>query len=262
MNKFIEQLSKVGKRSVEPMGFAAKSERSETIPDLLLLATGKKLQTSANLDKVMGMADIWLEELSSLGQDTLKRNPDDLDKHVWGIKVDHIAQDQLQTVIAHGCDFIVFDSMSTAAAIFTEDKVAAVMKIRSDLKEQIIRTIGELPLDAIMLEVIETEFPLTVDSILNVQFVLGMVDLPILLEVPTNAKIESSDLELLRNIGVTGIIVEAKTVGRLANIKSMIDLLPRRKSKMGKGDAIAPTPYLEGSDHLLDPGDGHEDDDI
>ena len=75
---------------------------------------------------------------------------------------------------------------------------------RSD--EGMIRSLGELAINGLLFRPPIRESPLSFHTLANIQRVCGVIDRPLLLELPEG--ICGTDLEVLRSVETTGLIVE------------------------------------------------------
>ena len=239
------------------MGFNPASSGQQSNPDMVLVARGLPDETGKKAKLVTDAADAFLEGPGSVDKLDVKDVAKRMEKHVWGVRAAEFDADQVRHLVDGGCDFIVFESMSTEAAVLNQEEPAIVATVSSDLGEQAIRAINDLQVDAVLFSPPQRDLPLTVEKLIDIQLVLGMVEMPFLIEAPLG--MGAADLEVLRNLGVAGVIVDASPPEKIVELRSAIDGLPRRKPRPGRDDAVVPRQVFEAGHDTHEPPD--EDDD-
>mgnify|MGYP002823032817 FL=1 len=243
MSKFIDRLQKTGTQSATPLGFGAATRKSEITPSMLLLGRtdGANVKDAADLSRL----DAVLVSLKSWEKRTMNAAGNSLKDKLWGVTGSGIGRDQVELLKEKGCDFIVFDAENTAAAVLNDDELGKIISVDSDLDEETARAIQELPIDGVLFSSADSMLPLTVQKLIEFQLTRGLVDKPFVMVAPPG--LGGSDLELLRNVGVSGLLVEASSSESVANTREAIAALPRRKPWARSEDIIAPQ-ALTGAD--------------
>ena len=160
--------------------------------------------------------------------------------------------DALEALVKAGIDFVVLAGTGADAAPLAAESVGLVMVLDSELDDTYLRLLGDLGLDALV--VAAPEAPLTVGRLLAVRRLSALARTPLL----ANAKpdIDEKSLELLRDSGVSGIVLD--DVGKLAALKKRIAALPSRgRRKENHADAVIPAQASSGHDH--DEDDDYDD---
>lgn len=181
-----------------------------------------------------------------------------LKERVWGVKSGRFDAGRGRRLAEMGCDFVVFESMDTEASLLNEEDLGVVVTLDAGMGEEAVRAISDLPVDAVLLRPALRDLPLTVGAAADVQKVLGLLEKPLVVEAPSGAA--GPDLELLRNMGVAGVVVDLdnrKQLKRLAGVKAGIQELPRPRSKRQERSALLPHQAgpVEGHDHWADDED-------
>ena len=161
-----------------------------------------------------------------------------------------VDSDALEALVKAGVDFVVLAGPGADAAPLADQSVGRVMALDSDLDDTYLRLLGDLGLDALVIAA--PEAPLTVERLLAVRRLSALARTPLL----ANAKpdIDAKSLELLRDSGVAGIVLD--DAGKLAALKKrIIALPPRGRRKENHQDAHIPAQAAGGSH------DDEEDDD-
>ncbi len=159
--------------------------------------------------------------------------------------------DALAALVKSGVDFVVLAGPGADAAPLASDSIGRAMVLDSELDDTYLRLLGDLGLDALV--VAAPEAPLTVERLLAVRRLSALARTPLL----ANAKpdIDEKSLELLRDSGVAGIVLD--DVGKLAALKKRIAALPPRgRRKENHSDAVIPA-QASGHDH--DEDDDYDD---
>jgi len=126
------------------------------------------------------------------------------------------------------------------------------MALDDDLNDTHLRLVGDLGLDALVIAA--TDVPLTIERLLTVRRLSSLARTPLL----ANAKpdIDSKSLELLRDSGVAGVVLD--DAGKLAALKKRIAALPPRgRRKETHTDALIPAQATTPHDH--DEDDDYDD---
>ena len=258
MSKLVDLLSKAGEQSPAPLGFGLASRRQESSPQIVVVARaipgempGKQLAEVR--------ADAFLIGPESAEDPKLGKLAKQLEGRIWGVRLVEFNADQVRDLKEKGCDFIVFESMSTEAGVLNEEEVGVVATVDSELGELATRAIGELPLDAVLFSPPQRDLPLTVEKLIDIQVVVGLVDRPRIVEAPMG--LGQEDLQALRDLGIAGVIVDIPPADVVATVKEAIDNLPRPKRRPTAGDALVPHATPPSPEMPAPDDDGDEDDD-
>ena len=261
MSRFIEALSEVGQQSPASMGFGPASKSRSAPPQIMLVARvlTEDLEKDASLAEAN--VDAFLLGPPSAEGRQLDAAAKKIGKRPWGVRLDKFSAKQVSRLIKKGCDFIVFESMDTDAAVLNEEDLGTVVTLSHELGEEVIRSICELPVDAALFSPAQRTLPLTIDGLAKIQLVRGLTDKPFIVEAPEG--LGQVDLEALRNQGIAAIIVDAPPLDRVAKVREAIDSLPPRKSGPSQRDALIPYAAAgQGSDvDIPDEGDDEDYDD-
>ena len=142
-------------------------------------------------------------------------------------------------------DFLVFPAANTPLAILQNDKVGKILEVEASLNEGLLRTVDELPVDAVLLagEMGEANF-LTWRHLMLFQRFVDLLAKPLLVSIP--AKVTANELQTLWEVGVNGVIVAVgagQPAEKLKELRQAIDKLtypsPRKPRK-----AEALLPYI------------------
>ena len=259
MSKFIDALGTAWQSPPVRMGFGPAAGSQIAAPQIVLV--GRVLPK--DLEKDPGLADIKADALLvCLGP---SKNPlpnkaaQKLKKRLWGGRLAKFSTTQVKKLMERGCDFIVFESMETEAAVLNEEDLGTIVTLNHDLGEEVTRSICELPVDAVLFSPAQRILPLTVEGLAKIQLVRGLTDKPFIVEAPTG--LGQGDLEAIRNLGITGLIVDVPPKSKFAEVGKAIDELPRRKTGPVQRDALLPHTAAGHGEDVPFPGDEDDEDD-
>lgn len=233
MSRFIDKLKDLFKTEVQPMGFMAGKVTAEK-PRMQLVAR----IPADNLDKVSGnlsSADAVLVDIA--GADDIGA----LEK-VCQVKGGAPAggwlkssNGALKKLMNTACDFVVFPAAASLSAT-QKDKLGRVLELDAASSEGLLRTVNDLPVDAVLISA-EEEIALTFNRLMLIQRVIHLVSKPVL--VPISAGLGEFELQTLWDMGVSSVVVEAKdekSAEKLANLHKTLEKLNppavRKKSRL------------------------------
>ena len=255
MSRFIDLLEKAGQQAPPSLGFARASGGQGPAPQIILVAR----LLPKDLAKAPGLAKADVDAfLVALDGEKLGA-PKGLRERLWGGRLEEFSSAQVKQLTEKGCDFIVFESMDTEAAVLNEEDLGTIVTISSDLPEEVIRSTCELPVDAVLFSPSLRSLPLTVEQLVAIQRVRGLTDKHFIVEAPLG--LGQADMEALRNLGVAGVIVDIPPLDKLSEVKGSIENLPRRKARPSQRDALIPEVGARSAESAPVPEeDGDEDD--
>lgn len=231
MSKLIDRLDHLARGPHAALGFATSSASRERVPSLALLArvsAPKKTAISA-----LSKAGVDAFILSQTGREAkdLEQEAQPLEGHTWGVAVETLEREQMETCKARGGDFVVFGIEGTQADALEEGDTARVLRIPSNLEESTLHSLEDLPIDVVLLEHPGAEGPLTLTHLLAISNVRASMSRYLLLEWDGN--LTSRDLEQLQDMGVDGILFDASKADATAfkTVHDLIDGLPKRRPK-------------------------------
>ncbi len=240
MSKFIHKLNRVSQVAPSPMGFMAKptSEKSK----ILLIASLTQLNANNLVDYVAG-ADAGLIHVSALnsGIEVLQEIQQTVSDIPWGLWLGDTRSKGIKQLAKIDSDFIVFPAVNTPLAILQNDKTGKILEVEASLDEGLLRTVDELPVDAVLLagEKGEPNF-LTWRHIMRFQRFAYLLAKPLLVSIPPRVTI--NELQTIWEAGVDGVIVEVgdgQPTDRLKKLRQIIDKLDL-PSQRKQAEALLP----------------------
>ena len=251
-------LEKAGREAPASIGFGQASGREDASTEVVLVARVLTEDLAKNPRLAEANVDAFLLAPKSARDSTLGPSAKALGGRIWGVRLAKFSGAQVRTLLKKGCDFIVFERTETEAEVLNEDAVGTVVTLGSELAEEAIRATTELPLDAALFSPAQRTLPLTIENLIDIQRVLGLMDKPFIVEAPLG--LGQGDLEALRNLGIAGLIVDMDSVGKIAELRGKIDGLPRRRRRGGRRNAILPLVADGQAGDQPDPGEDDDED--
>jgi len=245
MSQFIDRLNLVSEVVPQPLGFKAAQPVSPK-PKILLVASLAQANIDGLADYVAG-ADAGLLHISNLtsGAKTLEKVCRVVPDIPWGGWLTGIGGEGIKQMAKVGCDFVIFPAASTSLAILQGDEVGKILQVEVSLSEGLLRTVDELPVDAVLIAgEQEGEYFLTWHHLMIFQRFADLLTKPLLACVPS--AVTANELRALWEAGVSGVVVEVgvgQPAGTLNKLRQAIDKLtfpPSRK----RGRAGALLPYI------------------
>jgi hypothetical protein len=242
MSKFIDILTRSSQTAAQPIGFRT-SKAAQPRHWIQLVVAVTKGTTDTVTDYVTG-ADAGLLRISKIGSSasTLKKTIPTTPDIPWGVWLEETAQEELKKAMKSGCDFIVLPAGATLV-MPPDDNVGIIIQIDTSVAEGPLRTLNELPVDAVLVTLqAEKGNHLTWHQLMLLQRFGDIVAKPLLVSIPPGTG--TDELQLLWEAGVDGLVIDAiaeQPPGEATRLRQMIDNLkpptPRKQQKM---DALLP----------------------
>jgi len=233
MSKLIDRLNKMAETTPQPIGFKAA-------PSILPKAKILLIASMAQASNVSDVDAILISRLDS-GSKALSEIARSIVDIPWGLFSEYANGRGFEVVTEAGCDFIVFPT-SASLAIPEDDKIGKVLQVEASLNEGLIRTINELPVDAVLITREQTgEYALTWQHLMLFQRFANLLAKPLLVNAPLNVTTE--ELQLLWKTGIEGVVVEIENkqaTGRLKELRQMIDTADFTPHRRAKIEALLP----------------------
>ena len=238
MSKLIDMLEKAGQQLPGPMGFGPATERGAERNQIVLLARVLSDVLAKDRSLTEAQADAFLV---GGNLDEAEEVANALGDHTWGFRNTGLTAADASKLAESGCDFVVFESFESEAAVLNIEDLGVVVTVDADMDDETVHSLGALPVGAALVSPSLRELPLTVQTAANIQKLARLVGKPTIVEAPEG--IGGQDIEVLRNIGVAGLIVDLDDTGdldRIAKTREAIAKLPKRLPKSPRRDALLP----------------------
>jgi hypothetical protein len=218
MSKFIDKLKAVSQVGSQPMGF--KKAAAPQKPKMLLAAAPAEANIE-NLADYTGGADAAIL--------SLPKTPPPKSDIPWGGWLKDSGEVKLAEA---GFDFFVFPADTPLAAL-QDSKAGKILEVGVSLNEGLLKTIDELPVDAVLVTGEKGKL-LSWRHLMLCRRCADLMDKPLLALVP--ASIGSNELEALWGAGVVAVVVETPPKGKIAELRQIIDKLdfppPSKRKKI------------------------------
>ncbi len=227
--------------SSRPMGF-----RHETVvakPRLLLIASLAQVG-AGNLAELVDGADAGLLAITkpASGIKALEEIVQKVPDIPWGVWLDSISQPDTKKTEKAGVDFLLFPAVKMPLSILGAGKLGKVLAVEASLDSGLLRTVNELPADAVFAISHQGETSLTWQHLMLFRRLADLLVKPLL--VPALPSVTIDELQALWEAGVDGVVVEVapgKPEGGCQKLRQMIDsLVPPVKHKRMKTRALVP----------------------
>jgi len=209
------------------------------LPKMLLVAS----LDEADLTGVAGCAagaDAGLIplDLSPAGAARLKDIAKAVPDIPWGGWLGGVDAKEAKKVNKLDGDFVVFPAAG-AVAVPDKDEVGCVLKVEGSLGEDLAYTISDLPVDAALITLGEKPGgPITWQHLMMVRRFADAIDKPLLVSVPVG--ITAAEVQVLYEVGVSGLVVKAGAAG-LTGLRGIVDKLTSpARAKRRRGGVLLP----------------------
>jgi thiamine monophosphate synthase len=249
MSKFIERLQQVMTPSVQSMGFmTAKAQCARPKIQLVLNVNASKAKTQI---KEAAGADALLFSNGAV----------DCGETVTGMRLVKGDAEEVEKAVKAGADFVVLPLSGEVLA--PDKKVGKIIQIEDAITDIMLRTVSDLPADAVLLmEDKENSLSLTWKRLMLIRKFASLSGKPLLIEVL--ASVKETELQQIWDAGVSGVVVRIdaeQAEAAAANLRQIIEKLTfPSKQKNGKNMAIVPAVTVAAEAPKEDDDDDDDDD--
>ena len=203
------------------MGFSPRQTANEK-PRMQLVAS----LASVDFDHLpdVSRADAGMVRVSSPAEaKALEKLGKTMENIPWGAWLKDKGSEGIAKAVKSGCDFVVFSPADTPLTVFKDNKPGRIMEVDPSLSEGLLRTVNDLPVDAVLI-VSEAEGFLTWRHLMLFRRLAGLVGKPVLVSVPS--KVTADELQTLWEVGVSGVVIaleDEKAGDRLTALRKGIE---------------------------------------
>lgn len=242
MSKLIEKLEQASRGAAQAMGFKTASAPSSQSMVLIAALPMNDLHRGAEIvESQVDALVAYVEnpETESLGQ--IARVAGDVP---WGLWLEQVTVEGIKQLEEAGGDFLIFEPANAPAALLQENKVGKVLKVDPVQQDSLLSAVGELAVDAVLIDVAKEGQGPTVSHLMYCQWIASVISKPLLMAVPSD--LAEGDLQALWEAGANGVVVkvEEEPKKRLLDLQQMIKTLPSRTKKQRR-QGVALLPRLE-----------------
>jgi len=238
MSKLIKKLRQIYE-GAQPLGF--KTTATPSSQQMLLIVALPQKGNVAWLTRTEVDAILIHSQDLEQGMQTLRQVANSIGDIPWGLWLAAITEEGMKQLREAGGDFLIFEASTTSAILLQEEKVGKVLKVDLPQDEGLIRTINQLPIEVVLLDVKKEGEFLTISDLIHCQWLAGLVDKPLL--VATQQELTPKEIRSLWEAGVSGVVVEMKEEQpqeRLKRLSQAIKALPSRTKRHGERRAMLP----------------------
>jgi hypothetical protein len=246
VSKFIDRLKQVLQPAPQPMGFRPSNS----------VSSRPKIQLVANLSTDAGALENRLAVADAI---ILPASQHISTEIVWGIETKKGILEEVKQAKEAGADFVVLTTGGTV--IPTGQEIGKILRVESSITDVLLRTINELPIDAVLIEDNASDLLLTWQRLMLVHRFAGFLSKSLLL--PVLPGITAEELKLIWETGVSGVVIDisSKTdTAALKNLRQIINELPFQSPKK-REKLSAVLPHIAEEVHKEEPDKDDDDDD-
>ncbi len=227
MSRLAQLIRRVMRRESAPLGFGVGA-RTTPPPMLVVAMVGDEQEAQRAIDQGADAIILPLEVAQALAE-ALRGV-----KVPWGVHAAPASPTQLAPLRAAGLDFLVLRPQESDAALLLAEGVGLVMEPSPTTSDLELRLLGELPLDAVLLQVPPP--PLTVSQLLSVRRITYLCRQPALALVPPEA--HPPYLRCLVDMGVAGAVASSFT--QVEALRKAIASMPPGKRREERPEPVVP----------------------
>jgi len=229
MSRLIEKLKQSREKKPQPLGFLTSTASVEKAR--LQIIAFSKIESP---DTDIPSADAVVIPVSKKEQlERLEEACKDKKAIPSGGWIDASSNSLQKKIMEADCDFFIFPD-SVPMTIIPEDKVGRILELDADLSDILLRTISELPVDAVLVD-LEEEKSIKLNTMMKLQRIISLTGTHVLLKVST--VYQQQELQALWDMGICGLVVDISTdKSKPAELRKLIDKLkttkPKKKEKL------------------------------
>ena len=229
MSKITDRLAKLGQVEQTGFGFGTRAPGTK-VPVMLV---GVRIDNPADAGSLN--ADFFILAPGSKGA-AQTRPVKGVD--LWGVAVSGGSGSSVGAATKAGADFIVIEDESAPGSALLDEDTGRGFVVGSEITDHRARAIDSSPFDFLILGKTPVAMPLDVGATLDIREQLSRYSRHIFLKLDTVP--ENSDLEALRDMGVSALIYDSESAGKndLAGLRKTIDDLEPKKHNTSAGAVL------------------------
>jgi hypothetical protein len=252
MSRLIDKITKSRQSEPQPMGFMLSKTAPEKTRLQLVASVGAEILEKCT--PALAKADALILDIARADDVAdLEKASQVKDGPAAGGRLKATSAGTLKKAINSGCDFVII-SIQAPINVTRDEKLGKVLEVSTGLTDTLLRTVGELPVDAVIAIEKEVEDVLTLNRLMELQRIVFLINKPLLVSVPLS--FNSEELQALYDTGVSGVVVEVtepKDAEKLADLREAIGKIKKTARKKDKMGAVLPrlqseTPQPEGEE--------------
>jgi hypothetical protein len=213
MSKLSDRIRRASRPQPARLGFGPM-QAAEKAPSMLVIVRLGISETSKAADAAKAGADAII-----LAGDPAKAKANGT---ILGLAPDKTDQKTSSSARDAGVDFLVLDPAKALAESMLDQKLGYVLTLSEPLDDIRTRLLGDLNLDAVIVKA--PSAPVTLAQLLELRRIGGLTRTPMLVQLEATA--DAALLQVLRDSGVAGVIVEASGISKVGELRERIANLP------------------------------------
>jgi hypothetical protein len=257
MNRFADKLKNALQVAPPAMGFFRNAQVSAK-PKMLLVAWVAVDEAEKSLALLEDADAAVLVAPKTPAVRMLKAMAKSLGEMPWGIWFEGDAQG-LKPLDSAGVDFVVFAPEKMPLVAVDIEKPGRVVGIPFDMEDSLVRTVNELPVDAVIINS-PGIVPLTMQDLMRFRRLGDWISKPLLAVVPPS--LTAGEIKALWDAGIDALVVSLTSENQSAfkELRSNLDSMTlSSKRKWMKARAIVPVINKEEAVSPPDEGGGEDD---
>ncbi len=239
MSQLIEKFQRASSGAA-PLGFRSVRS-SEPVPRLLLIAGLLNTLPDNPVDYIAGADAVMVRMDGAPDEKAIRKFTESLGQIPWGLYLEDDSDGLIEKAGELGLDFVVFSTAGRVGAPPRDKNVGKVLEVESAMDDGLLRTINNLPLDAVLVSDSPGSGPLLWHQLMIFQHLANLSPKPLIIPIPIDSS--ADELKALWEAGVDGVLVVAdiKKPDGLKPLRETIDGLPPRTAhKSGQAHALLP----------------------
>jgi hypothetical protein len=258
MSRLIDEFQKASRAVAPAMGFRTARSTAPAPKMLLIAGLGPEAikGPAGNLDGAHA-ALIRFTGAAPTAK-TSQQMADSLPDILWGFSLEDDDGKKATALIKAGADFMVFPAASCLSAIPGDEKLGKILQVEASMDNGLLRAINDLPVHAVLVaDTFEGGDSLVWHQLMIYQHLANFISKPLI--VPAPASLTETEVKVLWDTGVDGIIAAAENTGTegLKMLRQAVDNLPPRSARK-RGKAEAMLPHLPTEARVEPPGEEEE----
>jgi hypothetical protein len=218
VSKLIDRLIQTAETVSLPMGFRT-AKAAPPKPKMALIAKIGTAENMAPMADFLSSADAIITAQTGTGKDIARSLPD----MVQGLWLEEKSRPQARGPAESGVDFVILP-LSSEFGLPSTEKAGKILLVESSLNEGLIRTINELPADAVLLaDDREEQSAITWHHLMLCQRFSNLLSKPLLTSAP--ASVSSDEFKALWQAGVDGVVIAVKTGIQVESLKGLRQII-------------------------------------
>lgn len=227
MSRLAQLIRRVIRRESAPLGFGVGA-RSTSPPMLVVAMVSHEQEAQRAIDQGADAIVLSLEAAQGLGE-ALRGL-----KAPWGVYAAPSSPTQLAHLREAGLDFLVLRPQESDATLLLAEGVGLVVEPSPAASDLELRLLGELPLDAVLVQAPPP--PLTVSQLMSLRRITYLCRLPALALVPPET--HPPYLRCLVEMGVVGAVTAS--LGQVEALRKAISSMPPGKRREERPEPVVP----------------------